>query len=279
MEVLEETFPLPLLLLNGAEGAGTTLPPFRPSEVLSALGAVVRSELDVEVHAHVRTLQRADGSVALSGVRGLRETGAAPLWFSARVVPEIDTRSTVARLVVTGLPWPLSVSEVMARLRALQADGFLDGVTAIDDESSATDSRLVLSLEHVAFLGPVRAVLDTSQVFLIKLSGALVVDVNGKGRQVDLADLLRAFVEYRKEVAVKRLDAALAHARLFAARAEAVCVALVLLEPVQEVLRAALDDAEAIAGLQRFMRPEHRAALASLPLARSHGYEQGFTAD
>lgn len=273
LDVLADTVPLPLLLLNGAEGRGTTIPPLAPSallEALTILGQHPQSAVDVGAP------DLASGA-EVNGNAGRRWP--APLFARARITQELAPDGVRARLVVDRFPWPLRARDVIDELARLKTRGLLDGVTSVEDESSASEVRLVVQVEHVAFAGLIRSELLASRLFEQRLDLDLVVLVAGAPQRLSLVELLRVFLEQRREVAVRRLDAAVAKATLQAQRAEAVCVALALLDPVQAALRDTLDDAEATAALQVFLRPEHRAALAGLPLPLSHDYARGFTED
>lgn len=274
IEVLDETFPLPLLLVNGAEGINGCVPPHRPKELIAACLHLVASG-----HFRHWELPSLEGPDFPEGGVLVR-TGAQPLWAQgegwlvrrARAQAEADTQAR-ARVVIDQVPWPLSARKLQEELEALR----IDGVTNVVDHSSAEGVRLVVELEHVAFTGPVLDAINKSRVCECSFRAEFLVRGSPTPRRLDLVDLLKAFIEHRREVAVKKLDRALAQAKLRAQTAEAVCVALALIEPVQAVMRAADDDPQAIAALTQFMRPEHRAALATLPFPASHDYAQGFT--
>jgi DNA gyrase subunit A len=281
LEVLEETLALPLLLINGAEGANAWYPPHAPGEILNACLYVIenpKASIDDLTVTLLKAPDFPDGGVVLQGgVRLLWGKGSSNLSARARVDLEVNQQSGQARICLTQFPWPLRASEVQRDCLAMQAAGDLDGVTAIVDESSATGGRLVLVLEHLAFSSQVRKAILESCVAVRSCDVEFLVRGAPYQRRVDLVDLLRAFIEHRREVAVKKLDRAVAQARLRAQGAEAVCVALALLEPVQAVMRASVEDEEAILGLMQLMKPEHRSALAALPFPASHPYATGFT--
>jgi DNA gyrase subunit A len=200
------------------------------------------------------------------------------LKLSATLDVEQDETSRRCRIVVRHFPWPLRPSDVRDRILEDQAAGRLEGLQRVSDDSSADEARLSLELEHVAFVAPARKYLESSK--LCELSVPVELTVRGNvapALRCDLEDLLRVFIEHRKELAVKKLDLAVARARARAQQAEAVCLAVELLEPVLEVMRRADDDAQAIEALTTFLRPEQREALARLPFPASHDYARGFT--
>lgn len=281
VEVLDQAFPLPLLLINGAEGMNASIPPHSPAELCRACRYLLENPRASLSELRPHPLEGPDfpggGAVFRSRIFDLWGGWASTLKVRPRVRTEVDQQTSRARLVVDQFPWPMTGSEVQAELAGLVASGALDGVGAILDQSSAEGVKLVIELEHLAFSGTVFDTIMKSEVLVRWIDVELRVDGADHPRR-PLTDLLLAFIEHRKEVAVKKLDKVVAQARLRAQDLEAVCVALALLEPVQAVMRASDDDAEAVKGLMNFMGPEHReAALTELPFPPSHAYDKGFT--
>lgn len=278
-EVLDQTLALPLLLVNGAEGEGCWIPPHHAGEVLAAALVVVNAPgaHPEVVHHQVLGVDLATGSSS-EPCPDLWVRGHATLTASAAVELEVDAATRSSRLVVRRFPWPLRGAKVAARLLQHLAAGQLDGVTAVADHSSADEQRVVLELEHLAFAAQVRATLAHSRVCTLRFDAGLVVpDLEQTRRRTTLVDLVCSFVEHRKEVAVKRFDETIAMARRRAQNAEAVCVALLMVDHVMAVMRTGDDDEQAAVALTTCFRDEERALLTQLPFAPSHAYEQGFT--
>jgi DNA gyrase/topoisomerase IV subunit A len=277
--VLEETFPLPLILVNGAEGHGAFLPPHSPSELArAALLTLEHSNVSLEIlRRNLQGPDFPDGGVLLElGIQELWQGGEPTLRSRAEVRLEHGPQGRV-RVVLSALPWPMTGKELKAAVLELEAEGALQGVRSVEDQSSATGQRVEIELDHLAYAWLATEAIYKSRIHELSWRGELRVRSGQYARRVGLADLMSAFIEHRKEVAVKRLDKAVAQARIRAQGAEAVWLALSLLEPVLAVMREALDDAEAVKGLMNFMRPEYRSAVEMLPFRPSHGYDLGFT--
>lgn len=276
LELLEESLPLPMLLINGAEGQGAVAPPHAPKEILEAALLVLGNPHCMQSDLN-RILSGPDlpdgGVISYAGLQNLWHRGAGTLTARGRIEVEVDEQARKARIVISQLPWPMSPTRVCEEIHALR----LEGVTVVRDQSSATSTRVVIELEHLAFSGTAQMAIFHSGVCQLSWEGVFMVHGTPHPRRLDLLDLLRAFVEHRKEVAVKKLDRAVAAARLRAQNMEAVCLSLSLLEPVQAVMRAADDDARAVQGLMNFMKPEYREAIEKLPFPETHQYARGFT--
>lgn len=278
IEVLDETLPIPLLLINGAEGQGASIPPHRAEEVIRAcLGLLtLRNMRASEVFELMPGPEFPDGGEAISADwRRSWWAGKAMMQVDGRVRPEFDETSQRSRLVVSEVPWPRSPRDVLADLNELKHHGHLDGVTEIIDLSSASGCLIHLELEHLAFRGLVHSAIEESQ--LLACTWPIELRVHGSTAPMQLVDFLSAYLEHRREVAVKKLDRRVADAQLRAQNAEAVCVALELMEPVLTAMRSADDDEAAVKGLMSFMTDAHRPALLRLPFKASHDYSSGFT--
>lgn len=279
VEVLEETFPLPLLLVNGAEGHGACVPPHHPKELArAALFVVDYGNATVsDLNRYIEAPDFPDGGVILhAGIQLLWHRGEEVLETQAKLHLERGQDEAV-RIVISELPWPMTGKALTASVLGLQQEGAIEGVRAVNDHSSANGGLVVIELEHLAYAWLALGAIRKSRIHQLTWRGDFHVSGSPNARRLDLADLLSAFVEHRKEVAVKRLDKAVARARERAQGAEAVVLALGWLEPVLAVMRAAVEDDEAVQGLMSFMRPEYLPALEALPFAPSHDYAKGFT--
>lgn len=278
-EVIDGTFPIPNLAVNGAAGSGACLLPMAPGELAEAC-----LEVFVQGHAALRkyafdmpegTRTSSFGFHNATYGGGAVKVGALPIYSF-----EMNASGYGCRIIVDALAWPCTVADLLPELQNLLSRGLLDGVTGYIDESSADRARLVIELEHVAFRVPIEQKLRNSGLFDVEYSVEMRVrSWPGPYDLPSLSEFLRAFLESRKEAAVKRLDARVLKFVVEAQRMEAVCLALLMIERVQSVLRETLDDSEGEAALMKCMRPEDRALLAALPFRASHDYATGFTQD
>jgi DNA gyrase subunit A len=276
LELLEDRLAIPLLLINGAAGLSGSIPPHHPAETLKAclfLLEAPRTEPSGLMHCFTGPDFPDGGVLFHSGIGTLWRSGHGKLVARAKLGLELDESSRRARIVIGQFPWPLNAAAVHQALRELHAEGLLSGVTAIHDHSSATSGKVVVELEHLAFSGQVINAIRESAICQLTWNAEFRVESG----VLDLADMLKAFIEHRREIAVQKLVRAVAQARVRAQNAEAIAVALGLLDPVLAVTRAADEDEQAVSGLMNFMRPEYREALTALPFPASHDYTKGFT--
>ncbi|MFT3711003.1 MAG: hypothetical protein QM817_25535 [Archangium sp.] len=296
-DVLNGSFALPNLLINGAVGEQVCVFPFRWSDV----ALLVRRMLEGEDHrlwfmatsltnfefpdrALPTPVPAFDPKKAKNWKKWRKR-----LWKAKEaakkedVVIEAYARVTVerrgesqGRVVIDCIPWPLRASAIQHSLERARVAGALDGVTRIVDESSADAQRLVLDLEHVLFGEPTRLFIERTgavRAVYARWPPELRATVFEERRQW-LLRVARAFIDSRFERARRLLADDPGLQRV--AECEAICVALAMVERVQQVIRDADDDAHAAVLLTRCIRLEDKAALTQ-PFPLTHAYAEGFT--
>lgn len=282
-EVIDGTFPLPNLLANGASGDGVCLLPMSPSELAKCCLKVFETNNLWHLPGLAFDLPEGTRS-AVFGFRNAMFHGHEAKILSRPVVSaEKSANDRRCRLLIESLPWPHTVADFAPELERLMRLGVLDGVTGFVDESSSDATRLAIEIEHVAFLAPIEQKLRNSALFeahyIVQARVPAWPPSDREYSVPSLTDFIRAFLESRKEAAVKKFDADVLKFVVEAQRMEAVCVALAMITRVQGVLRETLDDAEGEQALMKCMRSEDRSALTQLPFPASHDYATGFTQD
>ncbi|MFT3711004.1 MAG: DNA gyrase subunit A [Archangium sp.] len=276
-EVLDGRFPLPMLLVNGAEGIQTCALQYHPLDVCTACLETLETPLRAWSEMRVGGFDLPSGAMtSMHDATVMWTLPAGTVSVFPVVQTEVSWASLKARVVVTGFPWPMSALDAAERVETARREGCLEGVTNVLSESSADQQRLVLELEHVVFAkATVRFLANTHAI-----AGCYPVNYRClDGGEFTPRRIVILFLDERKRAAALAIDRRVGAARIRAQEQEAVCVALEILDRVQGVTRDALTDAEAVSGLINFMRPEDRAALEGLPFALSHDYASGFTLD
>ena len=241
----------PNLLANGsagiAVGMATNVPPHNMRELIDALVHVVRHPtctLD-------DLLERLPGpdfptGAVICGTEGIRSayaTGRGLLTVRARAGFEEGRRGS--RIVVTEIPFMVNKASMLERIAELVRDGKIDGVTDLRDESNRQGIRIVIELRRDA---PEDVVLNQlyKQTPLQSTFGVnLLALVNGRPQVLTLKQALRHFVDFRREVVVRRATYDLAQAEARAHLLEGFAIALEHLDEVIAIIRAARDTADA----------------------------------
>ncbi|MBL8910563.1 MAG: hypothetical protein JNM17_07645 [Archangium sp.] len=274
-EVIDGAFPLPNLLLNGARGKGSCLLPMNPFELANC--CLSQLEDRGRWPESARGFDPPDGATT-SWMTPLLYRSLEHVWVCAKIEPQLNRTDQRCRVVVSALPWPRTFADVVASLSNLFAEGALEGATDIIDESSADRVRFSIEIEHIAFLRRIEQDLRRCGLFDARYAvEARAICADGEVRARSLTDIISAFIESRISAARERLDLDGWKLSVDMQNAEAVFVALQMIDRVQDVLRASLSDSEGEEALMNCMRAQDREVLERLPAPASHRYATGFT--
>jgi DNA gyrase subunit A len=276
---------IPNLLVNGsagiAVGMATNAPPHNLSEVVEAIKLQVRNP-EVDLAALMRVLPGPDFPTAalIHGTAGIQQayaTGRGRILMRARAEIEPDRhRPERERIVVHELPYQVNKALLIEEIAQLVRDKRLDGVSDIRDESDRDGLRVVIELKrgenaHVV-LNQLYKFTKLQTTFGV-ISLALV---NGRPQLLPLKDLLRHFIDFRREIVVRRTAFELRKAEERAHILEGLKRALDALDEVIELIRKAKSPAEAKEGLRlRFHFSDLQAqAILDMRLQRLTGLER-----
>jgi len=256
----------PNLLANGsagiAVGMATNIPPHNMRELVDALILVVR-EPDCSLDDLLEKVPGPDfptGAV-ICGAEGIRQayaTGRGLLAVRARADFEDSKRGR--RIVVTEIPFMVNKASMLERIAELVRDGKIDGVSDLRDESNRQGMRVVIELRRDA---PEEVILNQlyKQTPMQSTFGVnMLALVDGRPQTLPLKAALQHFLDFRREVVVRRATYDLAQAEARAHLLEGFAIALEHLDEVIAIIRAAQDTASARTQLmERFDLSERQA--------------------
>jgi DNA gyrase subunit A len=245
----------PNLLANGssgiAVGMATNVPPHNLRELIDALNLVV-SKPDCTLDELLEKMPGPDfptGAIICGseGIRSAYATGRGLLTVRARA--EIEDSKRGQRIVVSEIPFMVNKAGMQERMADLAREGKIDGISDLRDESNREGMRIVIELKKDA---PAEVVLNQ----LYKLTPMqstfgvnLLALVNGRPQTLTLKQALRHFIDFRREVVVRRATYDLAQAETRAHLLEGFAIALDHLDEVISIIRSAADTAAARAAL------------------------------
>ena len=256
----------PNLLANGssgiAVGMATNVPPHNMCELVDALVHQIHHP-DCTLDDLLEKMPGPDfptGAMICGseGIRSAYATGRGLLTVRARAGFEESKRGP--RIVVTEIPFMVNKATMLERIADLVRDGKIDGVTDLRDESNRQGIRVVIELRRDA---PGEVVLNQlyKQTPLQTTFGVnLLALVNGRPQVLTLKEALRHFVDFRREVVVRRATYDLAQAEARAHLLKGFAIALDHLDEVIAIIRAAQDTASArVELIARFTLSERQA--------------------
>jgi DNA gyrase subunit A len=245
----------PNLLANGssgiAVGMATNVPPHNLRELIDALNLVV-SKPDCTLDELLEKMPGPDfptGAIICGseGIRSAYATGRGLLTVRARA--EIEDSKRGQRIVVSEIPFMVNKAGMQERMADLAREGKIDDISDLRDESNREGMRIVIELKKDA---PAEVVLNQ----LYKLTPMqstfgvnLLALVNGRPQTLTLKQALRHFIDFRREVVVRRATYDLAQAETRAHLLEGFAIALDHLDEVISIIRSAADTAAARAAL------------------------------
>ena len=250
---------IPNLLVNGASGIAvgmaTNMPPHNLSEVIDACDAYIDNpEITVEeLMEFVKAPDFPTGGY-IYGVSGVREaylTGRGRVVMRARA--EIESGQAHDKIVITEIPYNVNKAELIKYIADLVSDKKIEGISNANDESDRDGMRIVIDVKRDANASVVLNKLYKMTALQTSFGVNNVALIHGRPKTLNLRDLIKYFIEHRREVVIRRTQFELRKAKERAHILEGLIIASDNIDEVIRIIRAAKTPNDAIAGLiERF---------------------------
>ena len=272
---------VPNLIINGATGIAvgmaTNIPPHNLGEVIDGVLALIEhptitiEELNVIVPGpDFPTCGVIQGR---NGIRSAYKTGRGSV--QVRGVAHVEEiRKDRPAIVVTELPFMVNKARWVEKTAAMVQDKKLEGIANIQDLSDRTGMRVVFELKRDADDRVVLNNLFHHTDLQTSFSVNMLAIVDGKPVTLTLKRALEVFVDHRRDVVTRRTLFDLREARLRREIVEGLGLAVINIDRVIAIIRAATDRdaaranlmAERLGGLDGFLeragRPPEEVAAA-----------------
>ena len=243
---------VPNLLVNGstgiAVGMATNIPPHNLREVVDGCLALLENP-ELSIDALMEHVQGPDFPTAgiINGRAGIVQayrTGRGRIYVRARA--EVQGKDTGKEsIIVTEIPYQLTTRKLIERIAELVKEKRIEGITEIRDESDRDGLRIVIELRRgeagEVVLNNLYAQTQMQSVFGINCQ----VIIDGQPKQLNLKEMLEAFLRHRREVITRRTVFLLKRARRRGHLLEGQVVALENIDAVVELIRQSQNAAEA----------------------------------
>jgi DNA gyrase subunit A len=245
----------PNLLANGssgiAVGMATNIPPHNLNELTAALVLEARNP-DCTLDDLLEKMPGPDfptGAMICGreGIRSAYSSGRGLLTVRARADFEDSKRGP--RIIVSEIPFMVNKTSLLERIAELVREGRIDGVSDLRDESNREGMRIVIELRREAQGDIVLNQLYKMTPLQTTFGVNMLALVNGRPELLSLKQALRHFIDFRREVVVRRATFDLAQAEARAHLLEGFAIALDNLDEVIAVIRGSADTAAARAEL------------------------------
>ena len=206
----------PNLLVNGtsgiAVGMATNIPPHNLKEVIDAVVKIIDDHIDDNGETTIEDiLQIIKGpdfptGATILGTRGIEEayrTGRGKI--RVRAVSDIEPMANgKSRIIVTELPFMVNKARLIEKIAELVREKKIDGITALEDQSSREGMRICIELRRDANANVILNQLykhtqlqDTFGVIMLAL-------VNNEPKVLNLLDMLNYYLKHQEEVVTRR---------------------------------------------------------------------------
>ena len=242
----------PNLLVNGsggiAVGMATNMAPHNLGEVIDACIAVIDNpEISIDdLMQHMPGPDFPTGGIVLgrSGIKSAFHTGRGSIVLRGRVAVE-EIRKDREALVITEIPYQVNKAHMIERIAEMVRDKKLEGISDIRDESSREGMRVVIEIKRDAQADVVLNQLYRFSQLQSTFSVNNIALLGGRPEQLNLKDLLQAFISFREEVVTRRTKFLLTKARDRAHILVGLAIAVANIDEVIALIRRSKDTAEA----------------------------------
>lgn len=274
---------IPNLLVNGSQGIAvgmaTNIPPHNLGEVIDGVVMMIDNP-EVSVKELMTKVKGPDFPTAgiimgKDGIRRAYETGRGKITVRAKA--EIEEMSNgKSRIIVTEIPYLVNKARLIEKIAELVRDKRIEGISDLRDESDRQGMRIVIEIKRDGNANVVLNQLykhtqlqDTFGVIMLAL-------VDGQPKVLNLKEIISSYLEFQKEVIVRRTKFDLNKAEARAHILEGLRIALDNIDEVINIIRSSKTVSDAKERLmERFGLSEVQSqAIVDMRLARLTGLER-----
>ena len=272
----------PNILVNGtmgiAVGMATNIPPHNLGEVIDACVAKIDNP-DIttpELMEYIKGPDFPTGGTILgnSGIVKAYETGRGTIMIRAKA--QIETKNNKERIVVTEIPYGVNKSVLIQKIAELVRNKVVEGISDLRDETDLDGIKIVVEIKKEANANVVLNNLYKYSQLQTSFGINLLALDNGQPKVMNLNDILTSYIDFQKEVIIRRTQFDLDKAEKRAHILEGLKIAQDHIDEIVALIRASKNDEEALQGLeQKFGLSEPQAqAILELKLRRLTGLER-----
>lgn len=264
---------VPNLLVNGsagiAVGMATNMPPHNLSEVVDAtVYAIDNPDADVpELMQFIKGPDFPTGGIihGLGGIISAYKTGRGKIKVRSKTHFEEKSNGKVM-IIVDEIPYQVNKERLIEQIADAVRNKDIEGITNVNDESDKDGMRIVIELHKDAMESVVLENLFKHTQMEITFGVINLALVNNKPMQLTLRELIRQYIEHRKEIVKRRTAFDLDVARKRYHILEGLMAAINRMDEVIELIRASKNADEASEGLQNLLSIDADQAKAILDM-------------
>ncbi|MEQ9144881.1 MAG: DNA gyrase subunit A [Parvibaculaceae bacterium] len=249
-EVLPAEFPN--LLVNGAGGIAvgmaTNIPPHNLGETIDACLALI-DDPEIGIDRLIEIVPGPDfptGGIILGrqGIRSAYHLGRGSIMMRGRTEIE-EIRKDRQAIIVTEIPYQVNKATMIEKIADLVRDKRIEGISDIRDESSRQGMRVVIELKRDVVPEIILNQLYRFSPLQTSFGANMVALDYGRPLQMNLKQMLDAFIAFREDVVARRTKFELNKARDRAHVLVGLGIAVANIDEVINLIRTAPDPATA----------------------------------
>ncbi len=242
----------PNILVNGASGIAvgmaTNIPPHNLGEVIDAAIALLEnSELtDDEIISYVPGPDFPTGGLLMgrSGSLSSVQTGKGSIIMRARTHME-EIRKDRHAIIVTEIPYQVNKANMIKKIAELVRDKRVEGIAHLQDESDRNGMRVVIEMKRDAVPEVVLNQLFRYSQLQQNFSSNMLALNGGRPMQMNVREMLEAFLTFREEVIARRTKFDLSKARNRAHILVGMAAAVANIDEIIRIIRSSANPKEA----------------------------------
>jgi len=245
---------IPNLLINGssgiAVGMATNIPPHNLDEIVDGVVLMIDNP-DVSIDKLMEAVKGPDfptGGIicGINGIRSAYETGKGSIKIQAVVFTEgLDNddkgEKKNLRLIVKELPYQVNKANLVEDIARLVQDKKILEITNLRDESDRKGMRIVIELKRNSNVDVVLNNLYQHTKMRIFFGINLVAIDQGRPKTLNLKEIIKCFLDHRKDVVEKRTRYDLRKAKERAHILEGLKIALSNIDEVVQIIKKSKD--------------------------------------
>ncbi len=236
----------PNILVNGANGIAvgmaTNIPPHNLGEVVDATCLLIDAP-ETEIDDLMQVIPAPDfptGGLILgrSGSRNAAHTGRGSVIMRAKTeFEELANKRTA--IIVTEIPYQVNKAKLVERIAELVRDKKIEGIADLRDESDKQGVRVVVEVKRDAVPDVVLSQLFSYTPLQTSFGVNTLALNDGRPEQLNLKQILEAFIRFRERVITRRTQHLLNKTRDKAHNLIGLAIAVANIDEVIQVIRAA----------------------------------------
>ena len=240
---------IPNLLVNGssgiAVGMATNIPPHNLTEVLNASVNLI-NDPKLSIDDLIKDISGPDFPTGgtIDGKAGIYEaykTGRGIIHIRSNTSIEEDKKSGKQSLIINEIPFMVNKAKMLEKIAELVKEKKIEGITEIRDESDKDGLRVVIEVRK----GDSVEVLENNLFAQTQLEQSFGINftvlVDGQPKEVNLKEMLEAFIKHRKDIITKRTKYDLKKAKDRGHIVEGLMVAIANIDEVITIIKKSKD--------------------------------------